>query len=718
MTIQDNLSDIQEFRNIFLNEIALEAQADVIFNEQRFIERAVNIIAEDGLIDDNPAFIEHSKKPTKIHAYTFSELDGSLSLFIANFFHVDQSWQNPQPLSEVNKFIERPKRFVEKSLNQTFLDGMYKGDSDYEAAKTIQRLLEAKKVKSIKIYYLTDGFLSERTKQYKSDAIALTIDNESLQIPIVVKPYGIRRFYDMDSTDAGVEDFTINFKENCGGLDGLATNLEGLQSFMVVMPGTVLREVYSEIGQKLLESNVRNFLNFTGKTNRGIKETLLKEPEKFFAYNNGLTVTATNIEAEYSGTAVKINSLENMQIVNGGQTTCVIFFAPTEKNFKDIDLSQVYVPMKLTIINAGSDATTESLEEADLFKSNVARYANTQNAVNEADLMSNSPFHIRLEQASRRTASPLNDLGISNHWFYERTKGQWNTQKRLSPSSPQFVKKFPRNQVIQKADLARFENTWRTKPFDVSKGAMKNLKSFYEGVQKEYRDNENRFRDQFFKALVAKKIIYNKTERIISNSDWFISTTYLRPFITTYSLALMLYKLRENQQDLNLDYVWSNQSISPSLERQLSVITKLVNDKFMDDNFRNQTTYREWAVKEDCWKKFIKVDIDLSSLVEGDILSVQELHDKDIEDKEIGELGGTIENIENLIKVTKEEYIALIDFHYEKGFKLTDKEISLPTAGLNMHISGKIPTDRQLKALMNIYNKAYEDGFMFHIKES
>ena len=47
----DNLQDIQEFRDTFLNEIALEAQADIIFNEQRFIERAVNIIAEDGLID-------------------------------------------------------------------------------------------------------------------------------------------------------------------------------------------------------------------------------------------------------------------------------------------------------------------------------------------------------------------------------------------------------------------------------------------------------------------------------------------------------------------------------------------------------------------------------------------------------------------------------------------------------------------------------------------
>jgi len=716
--VPDGLLEIQEFRNTFLNEIALEAQADVIFNEQRFIERAVNIIAEDGLIDDNPGFIEHSKKPTKIHAYAFSDLDGSLSLFIANFFHLNSSWQDPQPLSEVNKFIERPKRFVEKSLNKTFLDGMYKGDSDYEAAKTIKYLIESRKVTSIKIYYLTDGFLSERTKEYKTGDMVLSISGESIQIPTVIKPYGIRRFYEMDSTDSGAEDFIINFKDTCGGLDGLATNLEGLQSFMVVMPGTVLRDIYSEIGQKLLESNVRNFLNFTGKTNRGIKETLLKEPDKFFAYNNGLTVTATNIEAEHAGSSVKINSLENMQIVNGGQTTCVIFFAPTEKNFKDIDLSKVSIPMKLTIINAGADATPESLEEADIFKSNVAKYANTQNAVNDADLMSNSPFHIRLEQASRRTASPLNDVGVSNYWFYERTKGQWNTQKRLSSSAPQFIKKFPRNQVIQKADLARYENTWRTKPYDVSKGAMKNLKSLYQGIQKEYRENENRFRDQFFKTVVAKKIIYNKTERIISNSEWFIPTTYLRPFIATYALALMIYRLRERQQDLNLDYIWSNQSISPSLEKQLSLVTKIVNDKFMDDSFRNQTSYREWAVKEDCWKKFVQVDIDLSSLNDGDILSVQELHDRDIEDDEIGELGGIIEDIETLIKVSKEEYIALIDFHYEQGFKLTDKEIALPTAGLNMHITGKIPTDKQLKALLKIYNKAYESGFMFHNKDS
>ena len=74
---------------------------------------------------------------------------------------------------------------------------------------------------------------------------------------------------------------------------GFETNLDGLKSYLVVMPGFVLHRIYKEHGQKLLEANVRNFLNFTNKKNQGMRNTLMREPEKFFAYNNGLTVTAS-----------------------------------------------------------------------------------------------------------------------------------------------------------------------------------------------------------------------------------------------------------------------------------------------------------------------------------------------------------------------------------------------------------------------------------------
>ena len=83
-----------------------------------------------------------------------------------------------------------------------------------------------------------------------------------------------------------------------------------------------------------------------------------------------------------------------MQIVNGGQQPAQ-YFSPKEKNFTD-DLNKVFVPMKLTI-NAGTDATEESLEEAEIFKAKVSEYANSQNAVNQGDLQSNHDFHIRME---------------------------------------------------------------------------------------------------------------------------------------------------------------------------------------------------------------------------------------------------------------------------------------------------------------------------------
>ena len=110
-----------------------------------------------------------------------------------------------------------------------------------------------------------------------------------------------------------------------------------------------------------------------------MKSTLLQNPENFFAYNNGLTVTASAIELENKSGKLLIKKLDNMQIVNGGQTTSAIYFSPLSKgkqqgiDFRDIDLTKVYVQMKLTVI--------DNDEDSEIIKSNVARYANSQNAI-------------------------------------------------------------------------------------------------------------------------------------------------------------------------------------------------------------------------------------------------------------------------------------------------------------------------------------------------
>jgi hypothetical protein len=174
----------------------------------------------------------------------------------------------------------------------------------------IKNLIEnsKNKIQQIKIFFITDGLLSERTKGY-----ALGDSGEILGIPAFVKPYDIRRFYEMDESTQGEEEFEISFENLCGGLQALETNLDGLKSYLVVMPGFVLHEIYKEYGQKLLEANVRNFLNFTNKKNQGMRNTLMREPDKFFAYNNGLTVTASDMSISKDSNSIKILSLKNYE---------------------------------------------------------------------------------------------------------------------------------------------------------------------------------------------------------------------------------------------------------------------------------------------------------------------------------------------------------------------------------------------------------------------
>lgn len=54
----------------------------------------------------------------------------------------------------------------------------------------------------------------------------------------------------------------------------------------------MLRHIYEKYGARPLEANVRSFLTATGKVNRGIRDTLKSDPEKFMAFNNGIVLAA------------------------------------------------------------------------------------------------------------------------------------------------------------------------------------------------------------------------------------------------------------------------------------------------------------------------------------------------------------------------------------------------------------------------------------------
>ena len=159
---------------------------------------------------------------------------------------------------------------------------------------------------------------------------------------------------------------------------------------LLAIPGDLLFRIYEEHGARLLEQNVRTYLQARGNVNKGMIATLKDNPERFFSYNNGLTATASNINVKKeTDTTIAITGIKNLQIVNGGQTTASIHYAKFKNNS---DLSRVYVQMKLSVVDQ------ELLEK---IVPRIAQFANTQNKVNAADFFANHPFHRQFENLSR-----------------------------------------------------------------------------------------------------------------------------------------------------------------------------------------------------------------------------------------------------------------------------------------------------------------------------
>src|SRR6185436_11053274 len=159
------------------------------------------------------------------------------------------------------------------------------------------------------------------------------------------------------------------------------------QTWVAVFPGTLLAALYDEHGSRLLELNVRSYLQARGKVNKGILETLRNKPEDFIAYNNGITVVAEEVvSGKLQDGSNGVLGLKGMQVVNGGQTTASIHRA--WKDF-ETDLSCVYVQGKITVV-----APSRFQEVVPL----ISKYSNTQNKVTESDLRANHQFHVGIER--------------------------------------------------------------------------------------------------------------------------------------------------------------------------------------------------------------------------------------------------------------------------------------------------------------------------------
>ena len=408
--------------------------------------------------------------------------------------------------------------------------------------------------------------------------------------------WDVIRLFKINETNSIHEPIEIEFTkfaEDGKGLQCLQVPSidEMYDCYLAIVPGEILAKLYKEFSNELLESNVRAFLGQAGKFNKGIRDTIRNKPQMFLPYNNGITATAENVETKLVDNQLVITKLNDFQIVNGGQTTASLFH--THKKFKDVDLSKIFVQMKLTVIKDN--------EQKNIEVPNIARFANSQNKVSELDLSSNNPYFIQIENLSRKkyVVNPENK-NQSRLWFFERANGQY--RETLNKQTPAQQKKFkeqnPSTLKFVKSDIAKYINGWELEPHFVAQGSQKNFihytKKITDLVSKNKLPGEN-----FYRKLIANAILFKTTDKLFGRKNVdAIGDTSLKALSVAYTVSYFHY-LTNNR--INLWKIYEEQTIDDFLQGHLKVMLVFVYNHIVSE--ASGSLISEYAKRATSWEK-------------------------------------------------------------------------------------------------------------------
>lgn len=687
--------DLKEFSNELLEDLKVSANYNLSDIHDEFVHHVVNILIEAEEFDDfEEGYFEgigERNRKIMMDGYYLDPFDKSCVILLSDFNNSTEIVT--LTATEINKLYDYMRYLVEASIDGYITSkGFEESSSGYAFAKEIENKMHD--IVKFRFYIITNKQLSTRVKNIKKENL-----NDK---PVELNVWDISRLYSIYTSTLGKESIEIDFSQMLDkGLSCVkATENDNYSSFLAVIPGNVLAKLYLDYGSRLLEGNVRSFLSVKGKVNKGIRNTILNEPEMFFAYNNGIAATATEIEIENSN-GLYIKNIKDLQIINGGQTTASIANALLQDK---AELKNIFVPMKLSVVDN---------EKAKEMIPIISRCANSQNKVDEADFFSNHPYHIRLEEYSRKIyAPPVNGNQYQTIWFYERARGQYvQEQMKLTlAEKKKFQLKNPKNQLLKKVDVAKYINTYEGVPYIVSRGSQANMRFFAEKISKSWELNNTIFNEYYFKKVISLAILFKSTESLVTNQQWYKEIHAYRANIVTYSISIIFNEINKRNLNKTIDfkYIWNNQKINDALEKQLLITTKETFD-FINRDDRLTLNVTEWCKKEACWDRakkesFTLLDEFVNSLIDIDDEKYDEITAKK-ERKVINQLSAEIE----VITLGEEYWKKALDFGLTNKL-LTPMEEDLLKIASNFTKNNKIPSTKQANIILEIRKKLLEEG--------
>jgi hypothetical protein len=582
--------DLLAFAADIRQEVLLRAdlEDEESLRPEAFTEILLESLEEAGEFDEGHACY-HRDRGIEVSGYGVNDEADVLNLF-ATIYRGEVP-----PTTVGNQDIEISFRRLLNFWNRT-ADTYHKTLEDSsEAFDMAMRLHEVHgSVRQLRLFLFTDGLARSEHRP------AEEIDGVETSFHI----WDIRRLHRLLTSGQRREPIEIDFVSRFGAAIPCLPTASGdgeYQALLAIIPGDILNEIYAQYGPRLLELNVRSYLQARGKVNQGIRRTILDQPGRFLAYNNGISCTASEISlVDLPGGGRGIRSVKNLQIVNGGQTTASIHHAVRRDN---ADASTIRVPAKVTVV---AESSLEQIVPL------ISRYANSQNKISEADFSANDPFHVRVEELSRTTWAPATDGTMrQTRWFYERARGQYADALGRAGSPAQqrrFKQEHPPAQRFTKTDLAKFENTWDQLPHIVSRGAQKNFAEFTLRLKERRRGEPDTV---YFQHLIAKAILFRRAERLVSAQNF----GGYRANIVTYSLA---YLSHVTAHRVDLDLIWDRQDVSETLQEAIIEISHTVYRQLTSPPGGANVT--EWAKREACWQRILAIEVELPRALDDELV--------------------------------------------------------------------------------------------------
>lgn len=523
----------------------------------------------------------------QINAWALSGDGATLDLFATLYHGTGHTETVSKP--EVARHFGLLRGFLRRAI-EGFHVKLEESNEVFEAARQIHGAKN--NLATIRLFFITDGVVSARSAEVAQE-----------QFPGIELRYVLWDLVKLSRLRVGQREvIDLDFMQNYGGpIACIATKdkTSEYQTLLAFLPAPLLAKIYGEYGQRLLERNVRAFLQAKGKVNKGLQQTLRDEPHRFLAYNNGLCCTAAEIDLELGNDGhALLKRTKDFQIVNGGQTTASIFHAWKKDR---VDISDVVVQVKLTVL-------TDQAKMADIVPL-ISKYANSQNKVNTADFSANGKFHRQLEQLSRTVWTlPQSGMESGTHWYYERARGSYlddKNRQRTPARMREWVQQNPPNQKFTKTDLAKFEHAWLGHPHLVCKGAEKNFVAL---AQKHEDDGEPLVDLNFFKHAVARAILFRTTEKLVSQQGF----GGYRANIVAYTIAWLADK---SGRRIDLERIWGQQRLSPALCEAITEVCKAANSHLLAQT----GNIGEASKRHECWEAFRRTGITLPGAWEQEL---------------------------------------------------------------------------------------------------